>query len=182
MVQTFGGVRQVGYIVRDIQRAMEVWVALGVGPWFFRPESPVTEFRYYGKSSALPRMAIALANSGDLQIELIQPLDDTPSLYRDFLASGAEGVQHIAYWTEDRFDEWKEVLLAQGFEEGHAGRIGTQGRFAYYVNKAIPGTVVEVSETTGGKGERFKQIRAAAQSWDGKDPIRTLPTPPSQGR
>lgn len=45
--------------------------------------------------------SIALANSGPLQIELIQQRNDAPSMYRDFLAEGHEGLQYVAYWTED---------------------------------------------------------------------------------
>ncbi|SEJ49211.1 MULTISPECIES: VOC family protein [unclassified Variovorax] len=119
-------------------------------------------------------MSIALANSGDMQLELIQPLNDAPSLYRDFLQTGAQGIQHLAYWTEDKFDEWKAQLVSEGFEEGHAGRIGSQGRFAHYINRVFPGTVIEISETSGAKGDRFKQIRAAARDWDGSQPIRKI--------
>ncbi len=36
-------------------------------------------------------MSIALANSGPLQIELIEQRNDAPSMYRDFLAAGRVG-------------------------------------------------------------------------------------------
>jgi catechol 2,3-dioxygenase-like lactoylglutathione lyase family enzyme len=175
--QRFGGIRQIGYVVRDIQAAMERWLALGVGPWFYREECPVTEFRYYGRPSRFPRLSIALANAGDLQIELIQQRDDAPSLYADFLRTAGEGAQHVAYWTTDSFDAWRQDLLASGLVEGHAGRIGSQGRFAYFVDRAMPGTVIEISETSGGKAERFAQIREAARTWEGADPIRTAAAP-----
>jgi hypothetical protein len=32
--------------------------------------------------------------------------------------------------------------------------------------------MIEISETTGGKGEYFDKVRRAAQAWDGSDPIR----------
>ena len=38
-----------------------------------------------------------------LQIELLQPRNDVPSMYRDFLRAGHAGAQHVAYWTE-QFD------------------------------------------------------------------------------
>jgi hypothetical protein len=76
-----------------------------VGRWFYTEEVGTTEFRYYGSPSRLPRLSIALANSGDLQLELIQQRDDAPSLYLDTLAMNGETAQHVAYWTLDRFDE-----------------------------------------------------------------------------
>jgi hypothetical protein len=177
MSKIFGGICQVGYVVSDIETAMQKWLDIGVGPWFYREASPISEFKYRGKPSAFPEMSIALANSGDMQIELIQQRNGAPSLYKEFLDAGMEGVQHVAYWTDDKFDEWSAYLLAHGFAEGHAGRIGTQGRFAYFVSKAIPGTVIELSETAGNKGERFRTIRAAAREWDGTEPIRRVALP-----
>lgn len=174
MSHKFGEVRQVGYIVKDIEAAMRKWVALGVGPWYYRETNPVSEFSYYGEASAFPDVSIALANSGQVQIELIQQRNEAPSLYRDMILSGQEGIQHIAYWTEDQFDAFRALLLSEEFVEGHAGRLGKGGRFAYFTNPTMPGTIIELSETTGGKMDRFKLVREAAERWDGSDPIRKM--------
>ena len=174
----FGGVCQIGYVVRDIEKAMRHWSdVLGVGPWFYKKEVGTTEFRYYGQASALPDLSIALANSGGVQIELIQQRNDAPSLYLDSLKNFGEGMQHIAYWTHDRFDEFAERLRASGYVEGHGGRMGTRGRFAYYVHAELPGNIVEISEMAGGKGEYFAAIAEAAKDWDGADPIRRIGAP-----
>ena len=97
MSRHFGKITQNGYVVRDIEAAMRHWSeVLGVGPWFYLEHTPIEEFEYRGAPSDCD-VAIALANSGPLQIELIQQHNDAPSLYRDFLAAGNEGLQHIAY-------------------------------------------------------------------------------------
>ena len=171
-----GGVRQVGYVVRDIERAMIEWSRLGVGPWFYKGHVNSTEFRYHGRPSALPALSIALAQSGDVQLELIQQRNDAPSLYLDTLARNGECAQHLAYWTRDHFDEWGALLLARGFVEGHAGRMGAlRGRYAYFVNPHLPSAMIEISETTGGKAEYFETIRLASVGWDGSEPIRRIP-------
>jgi hypothetical protein len=178
MSTLFGAVRQVGYVVKDIEKAMAHWVGLGVGPWFYKEEVGSTEFRYYGKPSRLPRLSIALANSGDLQIELIQQRDDAPTLYLDTLARNGECAQHIAYWTMDGFDAMCRQLLEQGYVEGHAGRMGAnRGRYAYFIHTELPSAMFEISESTGGKAEYFDEIRRASQGWDGKDPIRRVGAP-----
>lgn len=171
----FGAVRQVGYVVRDIESAMDHWVKLGVGPWFYKENVGSTEFSYYGKPSRIPKVSIALANSGDLQIELVQQRDDAPSLYLDTLARNGEGAQHLAYWTEHRFEEICAQLKALGYIEGHAGRMGTtRGPYAYFVHPDVPSLMIEVSDSSGGKTAYFKQVREAALDWDGKDPIRRI--------
>ena len=169
----YRGVRQLAYVVRDIELSMRHWSdVLGVGPWFYREKAGVSEFSYYGQPvDVFPELSIALANSEDLQIELIQQRNDAPSLYRDFLNTRGEGAQHIAFWTYD-FDDTVRQLLEDGYIEGHAGRMGTRGRFCYLLHQDFPAGVVEISEMSGGKPEYFKAVAQAAQTWDGSDPIR----------
>ena len=170
MSRIFGNIRQNGYVVRDIQAAMRHWTEkLGVGPFFYVKVAPIESFHYMGKPSGC-QCAIALANSGDLQIELIQQLNDEPSMYRDFLAAGREGLQHVAYWTE-KMDEDLARVAALGYRVGQSGTVGENGRFVYYATEAHPGTVVELSEISGRKGQLFRAIREAAANWDGNNPI-----------
>ena len=79
MSRIFGAVCQNGYVVRDIRAAMDHWVnVMGVGPWFYIDRVKTDWFRHRGVDSGV-EMSIALANSGDLQIELIQQRNDAPS-------------------------------------------------------------------------------------------------------
>jgi hypothetical protein len=101
MSRIFGAVRQNGYVVRDIQAAMKHWIeVMGIGPWYYMDRVKTDWFRHRGQSSSV-EMSIALANSGDLQIELIQQRNDAPSLYKEFLDAGHEGLQHMSYWSHD---------------------------------------------------------------------------------
>ena len=91
MSRLFGEVRQLGFVVDDIQTAIRHWSqVMQVGPWFLAERIPVENFRYKGKPGA-PEVSVALANSGPLQLELIQPRNDAPTVYRDFLAAGRSG-------------------------------------------------------------------------------------------
>ena len=68
----FGEIRQLGYVVPDIEAAMDHWSrVLGVGPFFYAPRVPVEKFTYKGEPSS-PITSVALANSGPVQVELIQ--------------------------------------------------------------------------------------------------------------
>ena len=88
MSRLFGPLRQMGFVVRDIDRAMRHWIEVcGVGPWFVAEKLPLDGFWYKGQPYDI-HITVALANSGDVQLELIQQRDTTPSMYRDFLAAG----------------------------------------------------------------------------------------------
>ena len=174
MSRIFGPVCQNGYVVRDIRSVMDHWInVVGVGPWYYIDRVKTDYFRHRGRESDL-EMSIALANSGALQIELIQQRNAAPSMYTEFLDAGREGLQHMSFWTID-YQALYDRALALGYKVGHEGQIGGEkGRFAYFDTEAHPGTVIEISDISGGKGRFFERIRQAAANWDGTDPIRLV--------
>ena len=125
------------YVVRDIRAAMDHWVnVMGVGPWYYIDRVKTDYFRHRGEDSAM-EMSVALANSGDLQIELIQQRNDAPSMYKEFLDSGREGPQHMSYSTRD-YQALYDRALSLGYKVGHEGQIGGEkGRFAYSIRRPI---------------------------------------------
>ena len=174
MSRFFGQIRQAGYVVDDIEKAMDYWSrVLGVGPFFYKERVPIENYTYRGESYE-PHNSVALANSGSLQIELIQTRNDAPSMYRDFKAAGNRGLQHIAYWTES-YDEDLERLMGLGFKPVMSGEVGERGRFVYFDTEYHPGTVIELSEVAGPKGTMFRLIKEASEGWDGRDPVRSFP-------
>lgn len=175
MSRFFGEIRQVAYIVPDIEAAMAHWSeVLGVGPWYYNPKVPIRNYHYRGQHYE-PHNSVALANAGGLQIELLQTRNDVPSMYRDFRLAGHQGVQHVAYWTEN-FDADLARAEASGFKVCMGGEVGENGRFVYFEDRSsLPGTTIELSEVAGPKGRLFTMIREAALNWDGHDPVRPFP-------
>ena len=174
MSRLFGSMRQVGIVVRDIESAMRYWVEVcGVGPWFYTDKLVVTAFTYNGKRAYLSTVctpSIALANSGDVQLELIQQRCDTPSMYQEFLAAGRDGMQHWSSWPAD-YDAIYQRVLATGYTVGQEGD-SPRGRFVYFRQEGHPGTVIEMAHATPERMRIFDAVRAAAANWDGSDPIR----------
>ena len=175
MSRFLGEIRQVAYIVPDIEAAMKHWSeVMGVGPWFYNPRVPIRNYHYRGQQYE-PHNSVALANAGSLQIELLQTRNDVPSMYRDFRLAGYQGVQHVAYWTEN-FDADLARAEAAGFKVCMGGEVGENGRFVYFEDTSgLPGTTIELSEVAGPKGRMFTMIREASQDWDGRDPVRAFP-------
>lgn len=176
MSRLFGNMRQVGVVVRDIEAAMTHWSEVcGIGPWFYTDRLAVTAFTYAGQRYDDIHLSIALANSGDVQIELIQQRCQTPSMYRDFLAAGHEGMQHWSSWPAD-YQATYDRALANGYIVGQQGE-SPRGPFVYFRNEGHPGTVIEMAAATPERMRIFAQVRQAALDWDGNDPVRrTWPT------
>jgi len=173
MSNIFGAYRQNGYVLPDLDLAMKKWAKLGVGPFFRLTDLPLASFAYEG-SSALPRLDVALANFGDVQIELIQPTDDTRSPYSDFLESHGEGgLHHISMWSRD-FDADLARWELRGFTPDCTGQAAGMARFCYFGSSGADETSIEVAEVGGDSILEALSglIRDAAGSWDGTNPVR----------
>jgi len=174
MSRVFGEVRQLGYVVRDIEAAIDHWTrVLGIGPFFYFPRIVAIETTYRGQPQPF-EIAVALSQTGPMQIELMCQLDDAPSALREFTAAHGEGLHHLAYWT-DAFDAKLGAARDAGYEVWQSGAIGTRdNRFAYLATANHAGTVIELSEVSGVKGRLFAHIAQVAATWDGSQPVRKL--------
>jgi catechol 2,3-dioxygenase-like lactoylglutathione lyase family enzyme len=166
-----GAVRQNGYVVPDLDRAIEQWVQAGVGPWFVLRETEQSAMYFRGARSD-PVLSIAWSNSGELQVELIQPHGERPSVYQEFLDAGHSGIHHVAFWVHD-FDAVMTAAEGAGWNVLQSGDGGGVARFAY-VDLGVGGTVVEVMELNESTRAMNDRIRDAARDWDGSEPVRSL--------
>ena len=171
MSRIFGPIRQLGFIVSDMDKAMDHWTrTLGIGPFFYFPKVEMEDFHYRGQPQSI-ELGIALANDGDMQIELIHQTNDAPSAYRDHLANQGQVLHHTSAWTTD-FDADVERILAAGHTTLQSGRIG-DNRFAYFETQGdFPSTTMELYDVTGGPTKLNDKVRAAAQGWDGTNPVK----------
>jgi hypothetical protein len=131
----FGEIRQIAFVVPDIDDAMDYWAnMLGIGPFFVKRKLVLADFVYRGCPSVSPTISIALANSGFIQIELIQQHDDVPSIYSEFISGGRSGLQHVSSWvTRDEFDAQKKAFLSRGIPIAQEATISSGGvRLAYF--------------------------------------------------
>ena len=175
MSRLFGEMRQVGVVVRDLDATIRHWVDVcGVGPWFHTDRLAFSSFTYRGRRYDDIHVSAAFANSGDVQIELLQQRCATPSMYRDFLAAGREGVQHWSSWPEN-YRELYDRAVAAGYEVGQEGT-SNRGPFVYFLREGHAGSVIEMAEMTPARSRIFGIIRDAARGWDGSNPVRPMPT------
>jgi hypothetical protein len=176
--RALGPAFQLGHVVRDIEAAMRHWVqALGVGPFVYMENPGELEFTYRGQATS-PRSSIAFSYSGEMQIELIQQRNDAPSPYVDFLASGREGLQHLAFYTDDMAlacNQLEQNSLVQVYV---MAPVGSDERIYYYEDPAQPAAMVEVITLTPLRKRVHAAIRAATRDWTGDDPIRRFRTIP----
>ncbi len=166
-----GPIRQIGYVVTDLDRAIENWLQLGVGPWFVIRGLRIPAV-YRGEPCVVTQ-SLAMTNSGEMQIELILQEDDTPSIFTEFLTARGPGFHQLAYWTTDFAATMREVENA-GWPVVWSGGEGLGVRFAYLEPPESPAAVIEISELTEAMAANAMFMHDAAAGWDGSDPIRNL--------
>jgi hypothetical protein len=174
MSRFFGGIRQNGYVVNDLDAAIRHWTTVvGVGPFYLLDHVPMDYFIYQGEPSA-PDLNIALANSGDVQIELIHQLNDAPSPWRDYALAKGAGLHHVSGWTQT-YDSDLKKLDEMGLVPTCEGSIAGAARFAYFLANNLDGTAMEIGDLASTEFQQlFEHIHRSASTWNGDDPIREL--------
>lgn len=169
-----GPIMQNGFVVRDLERAVDHWTKkLGVGPFYLLEHVQFDELLFRGGPSPVD-MTGALAYWGDLQIELILQHNDAPSTYREFLDRGLQGLHHMGMITQDIEGDLARFRAA-GFGPVQQGQVAPRGaRFAYLDCEVHPGGILELIEAAPDLMGAFATIHAASRDWDGRDPIRRL--------
>ena len=163
---------QAAFMVDDLEAAARRWVeTTGVGPFLLMPHVRLEEYSWRGERRTGLDFSVALAQSGGIQIELIQQHCDSPSAYRDTIAKGSQGFHHLALYCEDYGAAYAHYHR-QGFPSAVDGRFGPL-RFSYIDTSAAIGCMVELVEQHESQSELFRRVAAAAEGWDGlTDPLR----------
>jgi hypothetical protein len=138
--------QQVAFVVRDLGAAQRFFSqSMGIPRFYviehFGRRAMDTTFR--GRS-AEHDFTIALAYSGDTQIELIQHLSGD-TCYKEFLERRGEGMHHLGFFLDDR-EQYDRVLAEfnkNNFSALQSGRFG-DALYTYFDTEHAIGAVMEI--------------------------------------
>ena len=105
-------------------------------------------------------------------IELIQPLDREPSVYRETILHRGYGFHHLGMACAD-VDASSHEYQAKGYDEAFRAAVPTGGEVVYLDD----GTgaelgFLELLPVTPGMDQTFTRFWEASRGWDGSDPAR----------
>ncbi len=173
MTQPLYTLRQLAYVVRDLDVALAYWIdVLKVGPFFLFEHCPLENQIYRGNPSNVD-VTLALGNSGDVQIELIFQHNDAGSVYKEFLDAGKEGVHHFGLMPVDYHatcQQYRDLGHAAAFECTVGGAALT-----YFDTLDKVGHFIELWDNDDVFKDLFTLVENAAKEWDGSDPVRPGP-------
>ena len=101
-----GEICQMAYVVKDIHEAIDWWInKMGVGPWFLLPSFGAPDHIYRGRPNT-SNVAIAMSFAGSMNIELLQPLDDEMSVYKETVDKIGYGFHHFGLAIDGDEIQW----------------------------------------------------------------------------
>jgi hypothetical protein len=141
---------QIAIVVRDLAAAMQTYVEdYGIGPWEIYEFNPDTvDQMVKDDRPAEYAMRIAVTMVGNVQWELIQPLDDD-SIYAEFLATKGEGLHHVGVGGPRGYDDALGTLREKGNTVLQGG-VYNGVTFAYLSTDRDLGVITEIFDFPAG--------------------------------
>jgi len=166
-----GSVMQMAYVVEDIQASIRWWSeSANTGPWFLLDHF-LGEGQFYRGAPSTADAAIAMSFAGSMCIELIQPLDSNPSVYKELIDRRGYGFHHIGIASDD-VERDIATYAGKGYDLAFQAAVPTGGSVAYLDDGRNDPGYLELIPMTDGMDAVFTKYWRAAQSWDGTDLVR----------
>lgn len=164
---------QICWVVPDLEAAVRHWVrSAGVGPFFLFDTVTFDNPCYRGQPTECPNISAAMAQAGNVQIELVSQHDDRPSLWRDVVPAGQSGLHHMALYCDD-YDTALAAYTGAGSEIAFSGLM-MGSRVCWVDTVDTLGFMVELIDANPVADGVFASFREAAEQWDGSEPLRRL--------
>jgi hypothetical protein len=164
-----GPMYHTGFVVRDIHAAVRHWVdVVGVGPFTVFENFAFVDPSYRGAPIG-PRVTLAFGARGDTCVELIQPLDDTPSIYTE--QPGA--LHHVGLLVPD-LDGGIRRYAEAGIECAFRAAFPFGGGCAYLDTRSTLGVFTELVEGGAVVEGMLAGMRDAHARWNRRDYTFTL--------
>jgi hypothetical protein len=153
---------------------------MGAGPFFVSRNHRGRDHTYRGTPDDAV-FSYAFGQAGPAQVQLIQCMDDSPSVYRDMFAPGEGGFHHVACLVP-AVDMPAEVgrFVDAGYDV--ASTLHSYVPVAYLDCRSTLGFFVELHGLNDDVEELFAEIGAAHEGWDGvTEPVRVRAKTSSMG-
>jgi len=133
-------------IVRDIDKAINYYQSLGMGPFVTPPPVNIKKRTDHGKAavSGGSKIKEAIGDMGTVRVQLIQPVEGK-SIYQEFLDSKGEGVHHYAFIVDD-IEKVEAEFVSKGVEILSSVRLEGGGGHIIVNTAVIGGILIELMQ------------------------------------
>ena len=162
---------QMCWLVPDLEAAIDGWVrSAGVGPFFWFDDVGATEGRHRGEPAEFPiehgRHRLRRRHADRARVPGERRARHLPRP----VPRGHYGLHHLAVVCDD-YEADRAAYVATGAEVAYEAQIGGRTRTCWIDTSPTLGFMVELLERSRARDMGFATMRAAAESWDGHNPI-----------
>ena len=145
MKPIFSDVHQIGLVVKNVKETIKNYTKnYGISPWnVWEFNADIVEDMEVRGKRLDYSMRVATCKSGNVDWEIIEPLDDK-SIYSEFYDKHGEGLQHINYIVED-YDRAMKYLIDKGVEVIQYGNLVGKHIYAYFGTEYDAKHIMEIS-------------------------------------
>jgi len=172
MNSDFGQIMQFGYVVEDIEQTAKEWSErLGVGPFYCLDRIDFDQYYYRGTQTELA-LELAFSYWGDIQIELIRPLNTADTLYSRALRDTPGMLNHVATVV----DNVDSVIAAHDLQNRvvHGGHMPSGVNFVYLEEYVPSGLHLELVEAHEATQQAYSAMQRIANEWNGERLLRSM--------
>lgn len=164
---------QICWVVPDLHAAIGHWARqAGVGPFFYFDDVAYENPVYRGRPWTPVKFHAAIAQAGEMQIELVSQLEEGPSMFRELVPPGESRLHHMSICTEN-FEGDLEHYRCNGAEVVFSGLM--KGAPVCWLDTVTTlGFMTELITINPLKEQVFAEFRRAAEHWDGQEVTRTF--------
>lgn len=157
-----GSLQQVAFVVKNLDAGLEFFNrTMGVQRFLVIDDfgRKATATTYRGRPVE-HNFKLALAYSGDTQIELIQHLEGE-TCYKEFLDRRGEGLHHLGFFLDDdaRYQGALDALGKAGYAVLMSGQFGNT-RYTYFDTEAAIGSIMEIVYLDAGGKAMMARIKS----------------------
>jgi methylmalonyl-CoA/ethylmalonyl-CoA epimerase len=146
-------ITQIGFAVDDVDATVRAYSdTFGWGPWRIYNLVPPRHHGVIFRGKPIESgVRVALAMAGEVEIELIQPLQG-PGQFADFVAQHGQGLNHILIRRYDEDDDEVSIdVTSLGIPSLQSGNFGEAVGYNYLDGQADFATIIEIARGSSAK-------------------------------
>jgi hypothetical protein len=171
---------QIAFVSKDWRKSVQHWIdVMGAGP-FFILKLPPLEKNYRGRLVS-DTFEVAISFVGNTSLEIIQPVNDEPSMFREVLEKKGDGALHHMFpdfhaMDDAEFNARRKKYADLGMNIACEFNIPGLGHNIFYDSLQDLGSFVELSQVTPQGFQICRNMFEAHRTWDGQNPVRDIAT------
>jgi hypothetical protein len=164
-------INQIGYVVRDLEEALSIWLqTTGAGPFVRMQDYRFEDWTYQGRPQPMA-LDIAFGQAGNVMIELIKPRGPWPNVYGELEPQSPCSLHHFGFLV----DEPETAGKALGGQLITSASIDETAELRYFDCRQSLGTYVELISDTPSTRAFFELSEEISRDWNGQDnAVRTM--------